>query len=399
MKMAMSNEEHSVLTRRRMAKGAVLGGASLLLGKTSLADQPAGQGSPGEASPIDARRFGAVGDGKTDDTAALQRALNAAGETKGSVFLPPGVYVTGELHVRAGTSFVGLPSWNYHGPGGSTLRLASADASCLMNLTEAFGATIEGLAFEGRDLGSGVHGIATHRQKWADNEDSFRIDGCQVAHFTGDGLHLECAWCFSVRHSMIAYNGGDGLNLRGWDGFILDNWLSGNRGAGFAARQENASVTFTANRVEWNGQENMVVAGGDGYQITGNFFDRAGTCGIALRKRTGPCNQVTISGNFIKRSGKLASASGVDSVQILLDGAEGVSCVGNSIQAGRDDGGAGVWSPAFGIVYGGLRNAVIKDNVLHDGAIRQLIVDQGGNQDGVIVADNPGKLFTDFAGK
>jgi hypothetical protein len=95
---------------------------------------------------------------------------------------------------------------------------------------------------------------------------------------------------------MLAFNGGDGLNLRGWDGFILDNWFSGNKRAGFAARFENASITFTANRVEWNHEENMVVAGGDGYQITGNFFDRAGTCGLALRKGSRPCKQFTITG-------------------------------------------------------------------------------------------------------
>jgi hypothetical protein len=379
------------LSRRQLAVGAAVGGASLLFGGHAYAARAADSGGL-----IDARQFGAAGDGKTNDTAALQRALDAAGENRGSVFLPPGVYLTGELRVHPGTSAIGLPSWNYSGPGGTTLQLASADASCLLNLTEARGATIQGLSLEGRGLGEGIHGIATKRATWGPHEDSFRIEGCQVMRFTGDGLHLECAWCFSVRHSMIAYNAGDGLSLRGWDGFILDNWFSGNRRAGYAARQENASVTFTANRVEWNGEENMIVTGGDGYQITGNFFDRAGTCGMALRKGRNSCSQVTMSGNFFKRSGKMASSDGSGSVQIFIDGAAGVTCVGNVLEAGRDDGGTGVWSPAFGIVYGGLRNAVIKDNVLHNGAIKQLIVDRGGNQDGVIVADNPGSLFTDF---
>jgi len=391
----MADEGKQVFSRRKVTAGMALGGASLFLSGGACATEVAGGGGQ-----IDARNVGAAGDGKSDDTAALQRALDAAGKARASVFLQPGVYVTGELHVRAGTSLVGVPAWDYNGPGGPTLRLKSADASCLLNLTEAFGATIQGLALDGRQLGKGIHGIATLRKKWGDNEDCFRIDGCQVLHFTGDGLHLECGWCFSVRHSMIAYNGGDGLSLRGWDGFILDNWLSGNKRAGYAARQENASVTFTANRVEWNGEENMVVAGGDGYQVTGNFFDRAGTCGIALRKRYGyPCSQFTISGNFFKRSGKMAGAASPDSAQVLLDGVEGVTCVGNSIEAGRDDGGEGAWSPAFGIVFGGLRNAVIKDNVLHDGALKQLIVDKGENQEGVIVADNPGRLFTNFARK
>jgi hypothetical protein len=32
--------------------------------------------------------------------------------------------------------------------------------------------------------------------------------------------------------------------------------------------------------------------------------------------------------------------------------------------------------------------------VLHEGALRQLVADLGQNQDGVVVKDNPGKLFT-----
>jgi hypothetical protein len=31
--------------------------------------------------------------------------------------------------------------------------------------------------------------------------------------------------------------------------------------------------------------------------------------------------------------------------------------------------------------------------VLHDGALTQLLVDLGGQQEGVIVGDNPGRLF------
>ena len=38
------------------------------------------------------RRFGAVGDGSTDDTAAIQRAINAVGSGGGVVFAPPGEY-------------------------------------------------------------------------------------------------------------------------------------------------------------------------------------------------------------------------------------------------------------------------------------------------------------------
>ena len=38
--------------------------------------------------------FGAVGDGKTDCTAAIQSALDAAAGVSGKVVVPPGVYMT-----------------------------------------------------------------------------------------------------------------------------------------------------------------------------------------------------------------------------------------------------------------------------------------------------------------
>lgn len=385
----MSRNDSASFNRRDLARGAMLSGASLLFAATASA-------APQAAAPrdlFDARKFGATGDGTTDDTAALQRALDAAGKTSSAVFLPPGVYLTGELHVPEGVALVGIPAWNYSGPGGTVLRLASADAACLLNLTDARGATLEGLALDGRGLGKNIHGIFVNRTQYGKHEDGFRIERCQVAHFSGDGANLSCVWCFSVRHCEFGNNGGDGLNLRGWDGFILDNWFSGNQRAGFAARHENASITFTANRIEWNREENMLITGGDGYQITGNFFDRAGTVGIALRKSTIPCRQVTITGNFIKRSGRFADPASHDSSQIFMDGAQGVTVVGNSLESGRDDGNTGTWSPSYGIVYQGLENCVVTNNVLHQGALRELVTDLGQNKNGVVVKDNPGQLF------
>jgi hypothetical protein len=385
----MSSDNQSGFNRRELARSAMLSGASLLFASAAQATPQ----SVASRDLIDARKFGAAGDGTTDDTAALQRALDAAAKNGGGVFLPPAVYLTRELHVPAGGALVGIPAWNYSGPGGTVLRLASADATCLLNLTDARGSTVEGLALDGRSLGKDIHGIFVDRTQYGKHEDGFRIERCQVAHFSGDGANLACVWCFSIRHCMFGHSGGDGLNLRGWDGFILDNWFSGNQRAGFAARHENASITFTANRIEWNREENMLITGGDGYQITGNFFDRAGTVGIALRRSTIPCRQVTITGNFIKRSGKFADPASHESAQIFMDGAEGVTVVGNSLESGRDDGNAGIWSPGYGIVYQGLKNCVIANNVLHQGALRQLVIDLGQNEDGVVVKDNPGQLF------
>lgn len=366
-----------------------MGAASAFMASDGVSAQ-----APGAQDVIDVRKLGAAGDGKTDDTAVLQKAIDAAGQKTGAVFIPPGVYLTRELHLRTGVMLKGVPGWNYSFGGGSVLRLLGSDSECLLDLTEARGATVQGLSLEGGHLGSNIHGIATKRTTYGQHEDSFRIETCQVAHFSGSGMNLNKVWCFSVRHCEMMANRGDGMTLHGWDGFLLDNWFSGNGKAGFAAREENASVTFTANRVEWNGEENFVIAGADGYQITGNFFDRAGTVGIALRKNKRSCVQVAITGNFIKRSGKEAKPDTHESAQVVIEGGAGITFTGNVLQMGRDDGGKGMWSPSYGIVYSGLQNCVISNNTLHEAADRQLMVDLGSHGEGLVVKDNPGSLMT-----
>ena len=50
------------------------------------------------ASAVEVRDFGAVGDGIADDTAAIQRAIDAGG----IVHFPPGVYLSGSLYLKSG---------------------------------------------------------------------------------------------------------------------------------------------------------------------------------------------------------------------------------------------------------------------------------------------------------
>ena len=53
------------------------------------------------AKVFDVRDYGAVGDGKTLDTAAIQRALDDAAFTGGTVYLHGGTFFTGELFLRS----------------------------------------------------------------------------------------------------------------------------------------------------------------------------------------------------------------------------------------------------------------------------------------------------------
>ena len=44
-----------------------------------------------EPGMMDCRAFGAVGDGRTDNTAAFQKAIDAAAETQATIYVPNGV--------------------------------------------------------------------------------------------------------------------------------------------------------------------------------------------------------------------------------------------------------------------------------------------------------------------
>jgi hypothetical protein len=54
------------------------------------------------AAAFDVKAYGAKGDGATLDTAAIQKAIDAAARVRGVVVLPPGVYRSGALFLKSG---------------------------------------------------------------------------------------------------------------------------------------------------------------------------------------------------------------------------------------------------------------------------------------------------------
>jgi hypothetical protein len=59
----------------------------------------------GESAPLNVRDYGAKGNGMTKDTSAIQAAIDAAGRSGGTVYLPPGEYVSGTLRLRDRIAF------------------------------------------------------------------------------------------------------------------------------------------------------------------------------------------------------------------------------------------------------------------------------------------------------
>ena len=321
--------------------------------------------------------FGATPDGKTDCTAAIQRALDQAGECMGEVVVPPGTYLTGRLTMRPRTKLSGTSAWLFQDFGGSILRLNAESADCLIDITGAFGAQISGMNLDGARLGRNIHGVKLFWPKYngGGKEDTPSIDDCRIGHFTGDGVHLEHIWCFSVRHCMLGANSGAGLYIDGWDGFILDNWFSGNANGGIRGGPIACSITTTGNRVEWNRVGGFVIPAGNTMNITGNYFDRSGGPALKLGAPEGGLESLTITGNLINRSGK--PGPGLDTEEenshVLMEKCVNVTFSGNTLRHGRDDNGVGVLSPDICLVVRDCDYCAFANNVMHRGAMRETI--------------------------
>ena len=68
---------------------------------------------------------------------------------------------------------------------------------------------------------------------------------------------------------------------------------------------------------------------------------------------------MTITGNLIFRSGKHAELNTLDSCHIRIEDAHGITVIANTMNAGRDDGEKGKYSPSYGIVYRHSRTALL----------------------------------------
>jgi len=359
---------------------------------------------------LNVRQFGAAGDGQADDTRAIQAAVDAAMAQAGQVFFPPGVYACSTIRLKPHVTLTGCATWTYWHYKGSVVKLIDPAARCLFDATGAIGVVIDGLALDGlgpdgRQLGHGIHGIMVddtlpkQREPWpfegVAREDTLRVERSLIRNFSGDGLHLNGIWVFTIRHSMVANNLENGVFVYGYDGFILDCWLSANHKAGYAGETLNAAVTITANRIEWNWLGGVIIAGGNHYNVTGNYIDRSGGPGIWLRSSGDRVSKhITITGNVLHRNGAHAGEDGdTASSHMLLEGCCGVVATGNTMSIGQDDGQQGVFTPAYGVTYRQIGQCIIRDNVLSAGAARQLIRDLGGNDEAsIVVRDNVGSL-------
>jgi hypothetical protein len=146
---------------------------------------------------------GALGDGATDDTASLQRAIDAAGPAGATVFLPPGTYRTGRLTLHSGVHLRGA------GGDATTLTLRTGTNAAIVETAPGSSRfSVRDLTLDGNQAGG--DGLRL-------NGDDYEISDVVVFNCRGDGIAAAGAGLRPVRIAGVRThnNDGHGINFTG----------------------------------------------------------------------------------------------------------------------------------------------------------------------------------------
>jgi hypothetical protein len=286
---------------------------------------------------VSVKDFGAVGDGVTDDTAAIQAAIDTVGTTGGAVYVPAGVYLVSGLTItKISPAGMGLNTarfmlyGDYHQ---SIIRCTTADPVLLIGNPVGGGSRLHDVII--KQLQFDGNGVATEGLKFQqcsrmavrdcriynnagdgvlyadDSYGPFLLDSCLIRNNTGNGVHIDDSTAnngnaFKSFNSVIAVNAGSGIRVKsGYNISIIDSDIESNGDCGVYAGASTKAV--------------------QALKISGNYFEGHTTGGKANVYISGAVQGIDISGNYsnlIDGSGQLYG--------FYFNGGANISLVGNA---------------------------------------------------------------------
>jgi hypothetical protein len=248
----------------------------------------AGRWIANDQAVINVKRFGAKGDGATDDTATITAAINSA-VIRSVVFFP------NAANAYMVSAQITLPISQLTILGfGATLKSVNDSAYRVFTATNQSSITIQGLTFNGVYLSTGL----------ALAQGSIELYGCidctvQNCYFTniaGQGVFISGA---CVRISVIdnGFNNCFCAIFSDWDTFTIPSRLTISRNRIRDGISKNTRVSFSGG-IKLHGSANDNVSVGN--IISENIITFPGQMGIEIQ---GGINGTSITGNAIESAG------------------------------------------------------------------------------------------------
>lgn len=149
---------------------------------------------------LNVRWWGAVGDGQTDDTAALQATMTASADAQIPVYVPPGVYMTSNLslgdpnnasHLSSSGQAPGIPGlW---GAGGqawtSVFRALPGTTGYLLTRENQAGIQLRDFTIDGANTAGGCLDLSWRIVNGEAPATEDTINDLRCVNFTGDGAY------------------------------------------------------------------------------------------------------------------------------------------------------------------------------------------------------------------
>lgn len=233
------------------------------------------------SNPVNPGWFGAIGDGVTDDTAAINAAL-----ATGSVFLPPGIYkVTSQLTPISNSKIFGVK--------GLSIILKSAN-SHVFYLADLSNVEISGITIKGqRTIYTGTY-HAIYVQSVSSGGQKISITDCEISDIAGAGIIV--LGLVGAQYNNVRIENNTLVNI-GYhpiicQGYINETFIRGNYINGYSLDVADA-VGITTGRYA----SHHVVS--DNYIIGTTPYAGSTSChGISIDTATG----TTVTGNTIENT-------------------------------------------------------------------------------------------------
>lgn len=231
----------------------------------------------------DVREFGARGDGKTDDTAAIQAAIDGHPDKSIRVYFPSGTYRHEGLRVQTsggadGSRILfgdGTQSRLVHTGQGPSIRLGLVSKPGTIQLRHLH------IDAEGD---RGTHGVQLDHTRTV----MVSVRGCAISRHAGSGIYSVDSWHARVANCLIVRNGDAGVWLTGTNGaYLWANTIERNRigvklGAsedeyeGKTSRRVQGCRLAGMNIIQSNDRMGVLLRGVEGVSVTGNYFEANG---------------------------------------------------------------------------------------------------------------------------
>lgn len=243
------------------------------------------------------RDYGAVGDGTTDDTAAIQAAINAST----LVYLPPGyTFAAADLTPRAGTVIVGggAAGFSYTAPAPDAMvaTLKLKDGANTNLITGADGITqvqLRNLKLDGNKTNNSS-GDLIHLDAATAHDTAWHIVDCTLDNSPHDGIYIGSGrqavkvnrtWIMRSANNGITSNGADAgydtvlIGLSGANAIYIGGWVQHlsncdiwSSGANGIVCDNVSMVSLTNCGIDRHQQAGLVVQGGGTVNTSGCVF-------------------------------------------------------------------------------------------------------------------------------